>query len=138
MSSSARSVPLEIMFMPMASPVWVANRTKSVRPAMAGLSESRRAKREVELKAALRVIDPSSDSIQPLAAAHMVMDGNSSAGPRVIASACNTVVTPPPAFNALQPREVEATSAPSVVAMGIGNASPSIRNGPAMPTGRGT
>ena len=59
------------MFMPIASPVWVANRTKSVRPAMAVLRLFRRAKREVELNAAFMMSEPSSESIQRFAVAHI-------------------------------------------------------------------
>ena len=65
------------------------------------------------------------------------MDGKSIAGPRVIASRVKTVVTPPPKLSALHPREVDATSVPSAVAIGIGHCSPSTVRGPAISNGRG-
>ena len=47
------------------------------------------------------------------------------------------VVTPPPWLSALNPQEVDATSVPSAVAIGIGHCSPSTVRGPAIPKGRG-
>lgn len=96
-----------------------------------------RANRDVESNADRMMLNPSSESSHRLAWAASVMLGKSTTGPRVMASWVMTVVTPPPELSALQPREVEATSVPSVVAMGIGTASPSMVRGPAMPTGRG-
>ena len=133
----AASTPLEIIFIPIASPVEVAKRTKSVRPAKTVCSDARRAKRDVLSNADLIELAPCAESIQRLARAALVRDGNSITGPRVMASWVSTVVTPPFAFRTLHPRLVDATRVPSVVAMGIGVIRPSIIRGPAIPNGSG-
>ena len=106
------------MFMPIASPVVVANRMNKVRPAIVHFNRCKRAKREVDSKASLRIASPSV-SIHRLATAAAVTEGKSIAGPRVMASPMISVDTPPPAFKALHPREVDATSVPSAVAIGM-------------------
>jgi hypothetical protein len=58
-------------------------------------------------------------------------------GARVIPSPRTTLVAPPAFLIAVQPRLVEASKAPSVVAMGTLNCLSSNMSGPTMPTGRG-
>ena len=64
-------------------------------------------------------------------------DGIFTTGPLVMPSAVTNTEAPPPSLMALQPRCVEATRQPSVVAMGMGTMVPFTSTGPARPTGMG-
>src|SRR5277367_3274581 len=125
------------MFIPIASPVDVANRTNNVRPANTVFNLCNLANLDVDSNAIFTSPYPSCESIHSFAFAATTTLGKSIAGPRVMQSCVSTVVTPPPALRALQPREVDATSVPSAVAIGIGYSSPSILSGPATPSGIG-
>jgi hypothetical protein len=123
------------MFMPMASPVEHLNRRKTLRPAMCTEMLWSFAKREVLSKEALNKWKL--DSMNCFICCETRTEGECNTGARDMPSPTISVLTPPPSDNALHPRVVDATSAPSVVAMGTKNSLPSMMMGPATPTGIG-
>mmetsp|Transcript_19347 Transcript_19347/g.64860 ORF Transcript_19347/g.64860 Transcript_19347/m.64860 type:complete len:209 (-) Transcript_19347:270-896(-) len=118
MSSTTLLTPLDTMFMPMASPVKHLKRTCAYRPARPTLTPRSRPKREVEEKASWRCVRDCGSSSHALSRAASWRDGSARAGARVMPSPRSTVVAPPESVMARAPRCVEATRAPSVVAMG--------------------
>ncbi|KAG5459057.1 MAG: hypothetical protein BJ554DRAFT_604 [Olpidium bornovanus] len=102
----------------MASPVAVENRTNTSRPASATLTFRSLANRLVLSKASLTAAWPApQSSSHASSSAARATFGISTTGPRVIASATSTVLAPPLAVMALQPRDVLAARQPSVVAI---------------------
>src|SRR5687768_135309 len=109
--------PLEIMFMPIASPVVHLKRRYTLRPAMKVLISRSRAKRDVLLKSA--AICAKLASTYSLSSAASRTLATCTTGARDMPSLITSVATPPDIDSALQPRVVDATSAPSVVASGM-------------------
>mmetsp|Transcript_14221 Transcript_14221/g.44423 ORF Transcript_14221/g.44423 Transcript_14221/m.44423 type:complete len:228 (-) Transcript_14221:302-985(-) len=136
--STTLFTPLETMFMPIASPVKHLKRTCAYLPAMPTFTASSRPKRLVALKARLSSSSDAGSSSHRFSSAAALRLGIARAGARVMPSARSSVVAPPDAEIARAPRCVDATSAPSVVAIGTYTALPSILYGPMVPTGSGT
>mmetsp|Transcript_17676 Transcript_17676/g.68602 ORF Transcript_17676/g.68602 Transcript_17676/m.68602 type:complete len:210 (-) Transcript_17676:787-1416(-) len=134
----ALSVPFDTMFMPIASPVVDLNRMKTVRPASTALICRRRPKFVVLSKTSFSTLKPCWLSTYCLTSTAREADGSCMTGARVMPLLSRLAAAPPLALMALQPRCVEATRQPSVVAMGITMFSPLIMSGPAMPTGTPT
>lgn len=126
MDSTTLLTPFETMFMPIASPVKHLNRTCAYRPASPTLTASSRPKREVDVNASLSSARLEGASSQRLSAAASLSEGSARAGARVIPSASSSVCAPPDIEMARAPRCVDATSAPSVVAIGTKTSRPSI------------
>mmetsp|Transcript_17751 Transcript_17751/g.68860 ORF Transcript_17751/g.68860 Transcript_17751/m.68860 type:complete len:279 (+) Transcript_17751:334-1170(+) len=135
---SAFSTPLEIMFMPIASPVLLLNRRKRFFPATNALMLASLPKRLVLLKALQTCLKLSGASIHRLSSTHLLAEGMRTSGALVIPFSISEVCAPPDTEMALQPRCVLAIRQPSVVAIGTVTFSPSISTGPATPTGIGT
>mmetsp|Transcript_1519 Transcript_1519/g.3035 ORF Transcript_1519/g.3035 Transcript_1519/m.3035 type:complete len:229 (-) Transcript_1519:135-821(-) len=136
--SRALVTPLEIMFMPMASPVAPSNRRNTLRPATFTLIPFSLANRLVLSKSEASFLSPDmSASTQSFKAAAPITSGILTTGARVIPSLRTALCAPPLRAIALQPRLVEATKQPSVVAMGTMYCLPSRTRGPATPTGMG-
>mmetsp|Transcript_22113 Transcript_22113/g.65200 ORF Transcript_22113/g.65200 Transcript_22113/m.65200 type:complete len:209 (-) Transcript_22113:394-1020(-) len=110
--------PLETMFMPMASPVKHLKRTWAYLPARPTLTPTRRPKRLVEEKASWSSSIEFGSSSHRLSCAAASREGRARAGARLMPSCRSSVCAPPDRLMARAPRCVDATRAPSVVAMG--------------------
>ena len=125
------------MFMPMASPVSYENRRYRLLPEANALTFSSLPCLVVLSAAAL--ISSKWSSTQHATWAQCLTPSVRKTGARVISSLTMTTSAPPADEMTLQPRETDASSAPSVVAMGTRNSPlawlPLIRIGPTKPSG---
>ena len=119
----------------MASPVVALNRRYTLRPAVCAVSPTSRPNRLVDANAAATASAFACTSTHAFNAAASARLGIAMRGARVIPSEERADTAPPALRMAAHPRLVDASRAPSVVAMGTQNGEPSSRSGPTTPTG---
>lgn len=93
-SFRALSVPFDIMFMPMASPVSATNLMNKYRPAMWTVTFRSFANLLVESKPSLISTKLEQSTIQILASVALTMEGKRTTGPRVMPSATSLLFIP--------------------------------------------